>query len=630
MHSSYLGFQSKFAALSIALLLATLWLALHGYHGLTGDGQIYAFQAYARLYPQLAADLYLQNTSQDQFTVFSPLYAACIGILGLEGAARVLTIFFTLWVLAAAWSFARAIAGSHAAFLSVALLLIISGDYGGSRVFQILDPFLTARLPAEAMIITALACHISGSKKIAVLLALGALFVHPLMALPGLLLIIYLWLPLRTCIIAAIGGILATLLIALIADNAILTSPILTIMDAAWLHITRERSEFLFLHLWSLRDWSINAQPVVYLVFTALAIEDKRLRRLCLASALVAISGLVIALIGGMVGPVAILVQGQTWRWVWIGVFVSVVVVPFTAMQVWRDEKCGPFCALLLVSGWILPDGIGTACASLALIVWLNRSHIRTATGAHLRWAAAALCIAAAAWSLTKGWNFAQPYLPLTASSGAIQPRDLSAFRVPAALLSALVWWLSRPSRGAWASPLLSAALIALSTLTFPWAFAQAHTLAAWEDIHEFANWGNVIPPTSTVLVAPPRDVGAFVWFTLARPNYLTLNQSAGVVFSRKTALEVQRRSQVLLPLMDPDWNIWTKLHTRPNSTSKSAPTRPLTLGNLAQVCADPQLGFVISPSLSGFESLPHEQPGAWKNWSLYDCHKVRSVQPDT
>ncbi len=77
-------------------MLVALWLALHGYHGLTSDGQIYAFQSFARLHPQLTADLYLQNTSQDQFTLFSPLYAWCIGLLGLENAARLLTLFLRL------------------------------------------------------------------------------------------------------------------------------------------------------------------------------------------------------------------------------------------------------------------------------------------------------------------------------------------------------------------------------------------------------------------------------------------------------------------------------------------------------------------------------------------------------
>src|SRR5271163_1708569 len=155
MHSSSPGIQSKLSTLALALSLVTLWLLMHGYHGLTGDGQIYAFQAFARLQPQLTADLYLQNTSQDQFTFFSPLYAWSIGLLGLENAARLLTLVFSVWFLAASWSFAAAVAGRGAAWLAVAFLLIVAGDYGASGVFRILDPFLTARLPAEALTITA-------------------------------------------------------------------------------------------------------------------------------------------------------------------------------------------------------------------------------------------------------------------------------------------------------------------------------------------------------------------------------------------------------------------------------------------------------------------------------------------
>jgi hypothetical protein len=164
-------------------MLVTLWLLMRGYQGLTGDGQIYAFQALARIHPQLTTDLYLQNISQDQFTIFSPLYAWFIGLLGLESAVRLLTVCFTVWLLAAAWSLARAIIGRDAAWLAVSFLLIIAGDYGGSGVFRLSEPHLTARLPAEALTITALACHLQGMKRLGVLLAMGALLVHPLIAL---------------------------------------------------------------------------------------------------------------------------------------------------------------------------------------------------------------------------------------------------------------------------------------------------------------------------------------------------------------------------------------------------------------------------------------------------------------
>jgi hypothetical protein len=178
---------------------------------------------------------------------------------------------------------------------------------------------------------------------------------------------------------------------------------------------------------------------------------------------------------------------------------------------------------------------------------------------------------------------------------------------------------------------LLCAMLIALSICAFPAAFKQRRTLAAAADILEFADWASAIPPTSTVLVAPPPDVGAFVWFTLGRPNYLALDQSTGVIFSRATALEVRRRSEVLLPLMDPDWKILTSLRAKPGGGRKDeTATRPLTPKNLIQVCADPQLGFVISPERVGFDPLHHERAGTWKDWNLYDCRKVRSAPSAT
>ena len=139
------------------------------------------------------------------------------------------------------------------------------------------------------------------------------------------------------------------------------------------------------------------------------------------------------------------------------------------------------------------------------------------------------------------------------------------------------------------------------------------------------------MPPTSTVLVAPARDVGAFVWFTLGRPNYLALDQSAGVVFSRDTALEVRRRSEILLPLMDPNWKILSGLKAASGRGHKNATTtRPLTPEKLIQVCADPQLGFVISPGNVGFDPMPHDHAGDWRDWYLYDCRKVRSVPSAT
>jgi hypothetical protein len=617
MTSPTIGSRSPFVLLALILLLASLWLGMHGYHGLTGDGQIYAFQAFARLHPQLATDLYLQNTSQDQFTLFSPLYAWCIGLLGLEGAARLLTLVFTLWFVTAAWSLARVVTSRDAAWLAAGLLLIVAGDYGASGVFQVLDPFLTARLPAEAMVVTALSCHYHGLKRLGLFLALAALPIHPLMALPGVFVLVGLGLPLRANVICAIGGVFAILIIAVLATNLPGTLHVLTLMDPAWLHVVRERSEFLFLQLWRPRDWSINAQPFMYLAFTAVTTLDERIRKLCAVAALVGGAGLAVAFIAGQIGPVASLVQGQGWRWVWIGAFISVMLMPSATLNVWRDERCGTPCATLLVYGWTLPGAGGTVCAALALMLWLNRVRINARLARYLRSLSVALGIGIAAWSLTS--------LDVAKLQGAF------ALKFPAVVLGAIIWWGITASRTARTKLLISAMLAVFSILIFPTAFTQAHTMAAPADIHEFEDWDGAIPSTSTVLIAPPRDVGAFVWFTLARPNYLSLDQSAGVIFSRATALEVQRRSTVLLPIMDPEWNIWTKRRLKSaGAHPKAAPTRVLTAESLRQVCADPELGFVVSRKDVGFAPLRHEHPGMWQGWNLYDCRNVRSGQPAT
>lgn len=631
MHSPSLEIHSKVTTLTLALMLVTLWLLLHGYHGLTGDGQIYAFQALSRIHPYLATDLYLQNASQDRFTIFSPFYAWFIDLLGLEGAARFLTLLFTAWLLAAAWNFARAITRGGTAWLAVAFLLIVAGDYGGSGVFRFAEPYLTARLPAEALIITALACHAQGRMRLGLLLALGALFVHPLIALPGLILLICLWLPIRVGIIGVAGSVVATLGVAVVTTTIPVVSHLLPIMDAAWLEVVRERSQFLFLQLWSVQDWNLNAQPFLYLAFTAVAIPDERIRKLCLAAMLVGAAGMAVALIGSLVGPIAILVQGQAWRWVWISVFMSAVLLPVTALQVWRDDKCGPLCVILLVSGWTLPVADGTECVCLALVLWVMRTRIPPRTATFFRGVSVALGIAIIAWILIKSWAIvSRPPTPSTQGFlGPTKLRDIFGLRISAAVFGGLAWWWIHSCRRNFAPMVLCVLFVSLSLFSLPASFKQSRTFASAADINEFADWINEIPPTSTVLVAPAQDVGSFVWFTLSRPNYLAIDQSAGVVFSRATAIEVRRRSKVLLPLMDPNWKMLSSL--RINSRSRyrdDATTRPLTAQSLIEVCADPQLGFVISRQDVGFGPLRHVYAGVWKDWNLYDCRKVRSELP--
>jgi hypothetical protein len=622
MHSTLHGFRSKISTIALILMLATLWLLLRGYHGIAGDGQIYALQAMARIHPQLAGDLYLQNASQDQFTIFSSFYAWFIELLSLERAARWLTLLFTMWFLAAAWSAARKLTSRDGAWLAVAFLLIVAGSYGGSGVFGFSEQYLTARLPAEALVVTSLACYVQGLKRTAIVIAMTTLFIHPLIAFPGLLLVTYLWVPIRVSVIGTLAGISAALVIAIFATNIAWISHVLPLMDPAWLNVVRERSQFLFLQLWSFYDWELNARPFFYLAFTALAVQDDRIRKLCITAALVGVAGLGVALVASLIGPVALLVQGQAWRWVWIPAFVAALVLPATVLAIWREEKCGPLCAFLLVSGWTLPAFDGTACVSLAMVLWIMRANIGVKIAEYFRWLSIAVFLGIVGWILVQSWRIvASDRPPFT------QVQDIFGLRISAVLCVALLWGWTRVSRNAWIPTFLAVALFASCVFLSPAAFEQSRTLGTVADIDEFSDWRGIIPPTSTVLVVPARDVGEFVWFTLQRPNYLALDQSAGVVFSRATAMEVLRRSDALLPIMDPNWKILTNLRESAAAKHKINPAvRPLSAVSLAQICMDPALDFVISPHNVGYDPFPKDRAALSKDRYLYDCRHIRAA----
>jgi hypothetical protein len=703
-----LGIRSVAARLTLAAALLFIWSVTYEYRGLVYDAQIYAVQALAQLRPSLGADLFLRNVSQDRFTIFPRVYAGFIEWIGLLPAALSLTILCSGWYLAAAWRLTKRLFEHDPAWPAVFLLLIIGCHYGAFGVFYVSEPFMTARLPAEALIVTALTCHFAGFERLGFLLAVGALCVHPLMALPGLLVLACLHLPRSTILVGAALGVAATFAAAIAAESLPAVARFLTLMDDSWVDVVRERSQFLFLQLWTRSDWAQNLLPFISLLLTVSILRDARTRSLAFAAIVVGAAGLCVAGIASLVGPVAILMQGQAWRWVWVTSFVAIVAILPTAYAAWREDGWGRPCAVLLITGWLLPVEAGVACVALALLLWTLRTRLPTRSDQHVaanhgrqlhfgRAAATALVVAVLAWSIvdsgslvaTSLASLSSPTSPspvppsLVASAVVAQsgiasihssPSDVppslalsSPFpsslapssRVPSSTvpfsapsstvtliakalravfaskvwcvtLIGILWYLHRADESALIPLSLTLVLGALTAIVLVQSSSHMKPYGSAAEIAEFADWRRQIPPGSTVYVTNGYDSGSFVWFTLQRNNYLSSGQSAGVVFSRATALEVQRRSLVLLPLADPNWKMFTALreaasHVKPKGLQAF---RPLTPGALISVCSDPQLGFVMSPDDVGFEPLRHAHAGAWHGWKLYDCDHVRGLSP--
>jgi hypothetical protein len=630
-----ISLQSVALTITLTLMLVILWAVTHRYNGLASDGQLYAVQALAKLQPALSSDLYLQNISQDRYTIFSPIYAFFFGVFGLQPAELLLFALCTTLFLTAAGLAAREISNSDAAWLTVALLIVTIGYYGAYQIFSYSENYLTARSLAEALVVSAIACHLRGWRLTALVIAAGALFIHPLMTLPGLLLLIYLWLSTKQAVMATAAGVAATLGIALIAVTFPNAGHVLTIMDPAWLDAVRERSQFLFLKYWTTTDWEMNARPFVCLTLSALAVPDQRVRKLCVASMLVGFSGLLVAYIACTIGPVAILLQGQAWRWVWITGFVSVLLIVPTIFQIWRDDKCGPLCSVLLVLAWTYPEIDNLACATLALALWLVRAHITYRVARYLRWTAGAVSIVIVAWIVAHSWTYLRGAIPESGreSLTVARIREIFGLGTSAFLFAGIFWFWIKRNRSTVAGIAAAIGLLAASILVMPGSVRQLDSAGTRAEIDELADWRDRIPAASNVLIIPTAKAASFIWFTLMRPSYLTISQSAGVVFSPLTAQEVLRRSNLLLPVAEPDWRILSqrnKNRKQGETRKNDSPPQPkrLTANALISICNDPQLGFVIAKDNVGFDPVRHTHPGRWKDWNLYDCRRVRTPDP--
>jgi len=609
-------------------MLTVLWCLTHRFQIFSSDGVLYALQAMARLNPVLGHDVYLGNTSQDHFTVFSRIYAWFLVLFGLGNAAMSLYLICTVTFAAAAWAAARGLLGSNLAWVAVLMLIVTTGSYGAYEVFNYSETYLTARSLAEALIVVALAAHLNGWKICGLIVAAAAMFVHPLMALPGLLLLVLLWMPMKHAVAAAAMGCFATLAIAVTAVALPQSAHFLTVMDAPWLEVVRERSQFLFLKYWKWKDWETQVRPFLCLTLSLLVFDDARVRRLCGASMLVGAAGLVVALIAGNVGPVAILLQGQAWRWFWVTAFVSVLLLAPTAVRAWQNEKCGPICATLVMAGWIFPVVDGVALIALAVLLWLLQARMDLRTGKLLRWSAYVLLSVIAAWALANSWSVVTSPRVVTGRESLLLDhiRSVLALQVCTVAAFGLFWYHIRSTRSL-TVPLIANALLAGSLVVIlPNTMDSGHTGGTTAEIAEFSDWRTAMSGSGSVLLMSNEQLVSFVWFTLQRPSYMSLSQSAGVVFARATALEIHRRSDVLSPLMKPDWQILSQLTEGKHGKKTEDKPRPLTAEILAAICVDPELGYVVAKETLGFDAIRHTHAGPWKDWNLYDCRRVRAA----
>lgn len=602
--------ESRLGFAVIGLLGGATWLLSHGYQGIFHDGYLYALQALARIHPELAADVFLKFGSQDQFSIFSPLYAFAVRNMGLENAAAALTLLFQLAFLAGAWALARTLTASSGALLGVCVLIAIPGTYGADRVFSCMETFLTPRMAAEALALAGLGAALASRYRLAAAFIIVAALVHPIMAAAAIvcLWVLYLGIPRPRWALAA----LVIALLGYAAPALIVGGDTWGRFDPRWFALVQARSPYLFVTNWSVEDWAPLCVTLATLTIGVAVPADMRSRRFVLAVLITVVLGFGLTWVACDWLHLILPTQVQPWRWQWLGTAVAALLLPTILQSRWRLGIAGRTSALLLIAAWIFasnPFAMVAAAASTAALLFMGK--LKPHEARHMVWGSWALLALAGAWRIGSNLEFTDVhYLDLQAP---LWVRRAMSFAhdgtVPVALVG-LTWYLAGSRRRLAGLLAVAAAAMALIVALVPEAWAMwTATSYSRQTIAAFAPLRDKIPPGADVFWP---ESPAAAWALLDVPSYLSVTQTSGLVFSRAGAVELDRRAFALESAISPgSFMNWDTAAEHMN----------LSREQLARVCATGEFNFLVTHLDLGVQpvvDVPTGRPP--RSLHLYRC----------
>jgi hypothetical protein len=598
------------------MFVLAAWLLTRRDGGIWADGVLYAAQALSHLAPGVYGhDLFFAYGSQDDYTLFSPFYAHLIADWGLTQGTRIAQgIGLLLWLGGAAllaWRLPR-----WPAALALLAVVIYPPQYGAYLVVSYGEPYLTARLYAEAFSLMGMAAWLSGRMLLGGLAFLLAFAMHPLMALPAVLIglaVVVRW-RVWWAVLAA-GPALALVL------GGLGVSPftgLLVPMDADWWTFSVQRSPFVFLHTWS---WSGFSQAILVAVvaWTAwLDLPDGAWRRLARALSIVVPGALLLAWLGASVLHLPLIAGLQLSRVLWIGQILALMFIVLLVWQslpgdrVWRRWRAVGLASLLML------DVTAQGVAALGLIVLTlagQRYQPDYRPGQVVRILLLVSVLQVAAWSVFT--NHIDSVLRAAYTERPAGSPFMSYQYLVAGMLLLLAWVSGLGDRGR---------LLA-------WGFSLACLLIALRVWPQEAGGPRYDSPARQVAIAPIQEVippGATVywpvepklaWFWLRRANYLSTLQTAGSVFSADTTHEALRRIAHVEPTGLADAaRAWGDQFSAKYS-------RTATPASIRHLCEDPLIDFMIVRDDGGQTAkIRFVDPETGYRYAVHACVDIRKL----
>ncbi|SFF56237.1 hypothetical protein SAMN05518865_101539 [Duganella sp. CF458] len=623
--------------LPLLLLLGAAWLLAHRWVGLWHDSRLYGVQALRRLLPDnFRNDLYFLYGSQDAYTVFSPWFAACIALLGIEGAGLLLYMLGSvLWLAAAGWLLANFLRGL-AFWFGMLCLVLLPSDYGPlAGILTLGEPFPTPRIFAEALSMLALASLLRG-KWAWSLPALGlALLLHPLMA-AGAALVALLYG--ASCVagrgrILLLGGLLggAACVAAGVASGISPFNRILLEMDGEWLALVTRLAPLVSWDAWHADQWLSRTAVAFALVLTAARLAAARPARFFASLAAAGAIGLLASWLGTGWAHNLLLMQAQPWRVLWLLQLAAALALAWLLASYWQRGGVVRVLLLALVVATLTRNSFGGVLAIVAGagLCWQLGSAAPLALSASTCRALTALVLAiGAAWlaEVVKHATDAGALAPHLIEDTAARIWGWTLLRTGALWLAGvgllgLLWhWMAAGRHGRY----LLACLAAVASLAGaacwrigPPDYAYPISQQAQRDVQ--AAFLPLLPRNAVLYWE--NDVRA-TWFLLQRSSYVSSTQLAGLAFNRGTALEGARRLERLQRLGVKD----AVRELDPAAAKRRMAQLPApSAAGLAYVCGDPLLDFVVLTWRLGDGGIARVDDRTYPySYYLYDCARLR------
>lgn len=587
---------SDWHLLSLLVLFSCLWLWHHPYWGIMHDAVLYAGQALKHLYPETySRDVFFLYGSQDDYTLFSPIYARLIELVGLGQAAMLITLAGMLAWCYAAWRLACNWPGASR-WLFLFLLAVMPLKFAGNELLAAAEAFAVPRLWADALALLACALWIERRFAWALLAWALAMLMHPLMALAGITFIFfYEARPGWRWAAAFFAGVLVASLLAL--AGAPLFGRLFQPMDPEWFELVYERTSlYMFPTAWGVREYNVMIFHATALLWAASLMDDARLRKILLAACATGLAGWLVAIVGGDWLHSVLVLQVQPWRTLWLMYVVGWGAVAWLVLKLWGPAR---FAVLGLAAAWFLREYSGGLLLLLVLVLYWQRHRL----GANLvRLLEGGLALAIVLYLVWTAMDASTAYLAVypedrrTLWEAMLGWRDKlnhddSVLTLAAAIFAYWVW-----RQGA--RPLLGVLLVLVAFLAYGrfWDLRseETKTLESGELLGN-TPFNKLIPPTATVYWLEGLQA---TWLLLGRASYFSHHQSAGLLFSRELTMELYRRHLQVKPLggQASEFRLRKRKEAFAAMFDKSKYIEPATLPALRSACSDPKLDFVILP----------------------------------